>query len=148
MRMQFPADDGPLDPSWFAPLERIEALCPKEGSLRFFALPDFMVMGRVVRPPRPTITLYKHAYTRRSINLDDAGVAYRYVAPSDDRRSGRYVRHQSPHRALDALGLFELPWLKPGLGIEGLGPNPYRRPGDVSASTTEGGAGHGHLRVV
>ena len=53
--------------------------------------------------------------TRRYINLDDAGGTSRYVAPADITRGvGRYLA-ESLTDALDALELWELPWMKPGL---------------------------------
>lgn len=116
MRMQFPEADGPLDPEWFQPLYDLFPSIPAEGSLKYFDPNDFMVMGRIVRPPRPSITLYKHRYTRRYLNLDASGQAYRYFAPplaSD--RPGQYLPHDDLISALRGLGLAELPQLKPVL---------------------------------
>ena len=116
MRMQFPEGDGPLDPEWFRPLFDLFPLVPAEGPLKYFDPDDFMLMGRIVRPPRPAITLYKHRYTRRYLNLDASGQAYRYLAPPiDSDRSGQYRRHKDLHAALSGLGLWELPQLKPML---------------------------------
>lgn len=117
-RLEFPpADDGPLDPGWWAPLDALGRVIAGEPRYRFFELADFMVMARVVRRPRrPDLLLYKHGYTRRYLNLDDAGHAYRYVAPREiGRGSGRYVRHRDLRTALDHLDLWELPWMKPSL---------------------------------
>jgi len=51
-----------------------------------------------------TIHLYKHRETRRYLNLDDAGHAYRYCGPvpgdEADLMSGTYRLHQSLAAAL------------------------------------------------
>ena len=150
MRMQFPDGDGPLDPEWFRPLVDVFPSVPAEGSLRFFDLEDFMVMGRVLRRPRPDVTIYKHRYTRRYLNLDGAGQAYRYLPPASGSNGyGSYRRHGDLGAALAGLGLWELPKLKPSLARL-LGVDP---PFDGGAIDTDGrDAGeevrHGHLRMV
>ena len=116
MRELLPPPDGPLDPSWWAPLEGVARLVVGEPAYQFFDLGDFMLMARLVRPPRPAITLYKHYWTRRYLNLDDAGHAYRYIAPREYSTSnGRYVAHRNLKDALDHLRLWELPWMKSSL---------------------------------
>ena len=54
--------------------------------------------------------MFKHVDTRRYLNLDVDGAAYRY-----DDGDGTYVRHETLRDAVDALGLWELPWLRPEL---------------------------------
>ena len=117
-RLDFPPDDDrPLDPRWWAPLDAVGRVIAGEPRFRFFDLGDFMVMARVVRRPRrPDVLLYKHGYTRRYLNLDDAGHAYRYVPPRENGRgTGRYVRHRDLLTALDHLKVWELARLKPSL---------------------------------
>jgi hypothetical protein len=113
----FPPDGGPLDPRWSAPLDAVARAIVLEPRYRFFDVADFMVMGLVVRrKPRPDIFLYKHGYTRRYLNLDEGGHAYRYAPPRDVQRgSGRYMRHRSLRDAVDHLLLWDLPWMKPSL---------------------------------
>jgi hypothetical protein len=159
MRVQFPEGDGPLDPEWFRPLFDLFPTIPAEGSLKYFDPDDFMVMGRIVRPPRPSITLYKHRYTRRYLNLDASGQAYRYFAPPlGSGRSGQYRQHKELRSALSGLGLWELPQLKPMLARVLAEDPPWDDDlldGDESCAEAEqaeqvekGERGHGHLRLV
>jgi hypothetical protein len=148
---EFPPSDGPLD-EWFAPLEAVARLIEGNPRFRFFDLGDFMVMERLVRPPRPTIVLYKHYFTRRYLNLDEWGTAYRYIAPPPDSdRSGRYVRHRDLASAIAGLQLWELPWMKPGLEVCQRGvdwQDPWlARPDSEHLGDLEGELG-GHLRLV
>lgn len=117
MRHLFPPDIGPLDDHWIRPLEGVARAIAGVRRYRHFDLDDFMIMAEVVRRPRPDLILYKHYFTRHYLNLDQAGHAYRYVAPRDWRstRSGRYIAHRDLGTAVDALELWELPWMKPGL---------------------------------
>lgn len=123
MRYRFPSGDGPLDPEWFAPLEAVARALAGHPRARFFDLADFMVMCRLVRRGRPDLLLYKHYYTRRYINLDDAGHAYRYFPPRSlrSRSHGRYLPYVDLLTAVDRLDLWELPWMKEGLEEHRLG---------------------------
>lgn len=114
-RLVFPFEDRPLDSSWTAPVEGVARIAIADPRYEFFDLSDFMIMARVLRRPRPSIVLYKHYYTRRYINLDDDGHAYRYGAPRSLAGDGRYVRHRDLWQALDHLELWLLPWMKEGL---------------------------------
>lgn len=93
MNITFPSDDGPLDPSWFRPLHEVSDDIRQK--FRFFDPDDFMMVGRIERNPRPSIVLHKHVLTRRYLNLDDSGQAYRWIMPKDPHHggSGRYVKH-------------------------------------------------------
>ena len=113
MALDIPDDTGPLSAEWIAPLQLIAARQAGERLVHFLDIDDFMIMARIVRPPRPTIVLYEHCYTRAYLNLDADGQAYRYV-PMRRSSHGRYDR-QPLDQALRALGLDQLPWLKPGL---------------------------------
>ena len=53
--------------------------------------------------------MFKHVDTRRYLNLDVDGAPYRADG------GGTYVRHATLRDAIDALGLWELPWLQPEL---------------------------------
>jgi hypothetical protein len=63
-----------------------------------------MFMGAIDRGRRDRIWLYKHIETRRYLNIDAAGHAYRYIPPLFDR-DGRYIAHR---RLADALAHLEL----------------------------------------
>lgn len=120
MKRMFPPDEGRLDASWFDPLLKVQRALAAPGGMpsdRFFDPHDFMIMERLVRRPRPDLWLYKHIHTRRYINLDADGHAYRYFPPRspDSTREGQYRRHRDLRSAVRTLGLWELPWMKPGL---------------------------------
>ena len=111
MRYEFPNQEGPLDVAWIEPLRMIERVLAQPGATvadSFFDLDDFMIMTRLIRSPRPSIVLYKHRHTRRYINLDDAGHAYRYYPPPrpDSRGNGQYRRHQDLRTAINNVGLW------------------------------------------
>jgi len=119
MKYSFPDPDGPLAPEWKAPLERMMAITAGDRRYRWLDPDDLMVMVRLLRPPRPSIVVYKHSYSRRHLNLDDSAQAYRYIPPRRGSKSqGRHDRHRSLDDALKALALYELPWMKPGLELE------------------------------
>jgi hypothetical protein len=78
------------DPNW-VPLEQIVELA---GAAGFEVLADeFMAMGEVQLPDEATVYLYKHRDTRRYLNVDAPGHAYRF----DD---GRYEAWRSPSPAV------------------------------------------------
>lgn len=119
-RLVFPPRQGPLEGRWTEPLEMVHRALRGGEQLPsddFFDLGDFMIMARIVRHGRPDIQLYKHIHTRRYINVDPAGHTYRYRPPRslDSNRTGSYWPHRSFRRAIEDLGLWELPWMKPGL---------------------------------
>ena len=135
MKYAFPTESEPLEP-WFEPLHLVAAAIAGNRLYRFFDCDDFMIMGRVVRTKRPDITLFKHRYTRRYLNLDATGRPYRYIPPrADADGSGRYVVHRDLRIALFQLALWDLPWMKPGLEAERC---------DLSWEEWS----HGHLRLV
>lgn len=117
MRLVFPPYDGPLSDDWTRPLEAVARTIAGVRRYRFFDLGDFMIMAQVRRRDRPDLHLYKHVHTRRYLNLDAAGHAYRYVSPRTvaSKSSGRYLAHKDLRAALDHLELWLLPWMKPGL---------------------------------
>lgn len=83
----------------------------------FFDPDDFMLMSWC-RSDRPKdVMLFKHIDTRHYLNLDADGAAYRYVpaATDDPDDQGTYVRHMTLRDAVDAVGLWELPWMRPEL---------------------------------
>jgi hypothetical protein len=111
-----PRDEHPLDPVWWAPLVAVAALVAGNEDHRFFDIADFMLLARLKRGSRPRIFLYKHAFTRHDLNLDELGNAYRYVAPGPNATGrGQYRKLPDIDQAVSALRLWELPWMKPGL---------------------------------
>lgn len=72
---------------------------------------DFMYMGAALSVTGSlSIHLYKHRETRRYLNLDDGGHAYRYCGPVPgvawDVMSGMYRLHRSLAAALVAVADF------------------------------------------
>jgi len=153
VRFLFPPEDQPLDQSWWRPLEQVAQSVAGRPRYRFFDLSDFMMMCGINRAPRPRLILYKHSYTRRYLNLDDAGLAYRYIAPRETSSgSGRYLVHRTMEEALEALALWELPWMKPELEAHTGGlsweDRWMLRPDRGDDGCDVGGGAHGHLRLV
>jgi len=120
MRMQFLDDVTANDPAWAEPVFSVQRALEHSTFLadRFFEPRDFLHRGKVLRSGRPDIFLFQHFYTRRYINLDASGHAYRYLPPKRDARPeylGQYRPHSDLRHAVDNLGLWEMPWMKPGL---------------------------------
>lgn len=65
-------------------LEQVCALSVSNARLPTLDAYDFMYMMRVRSDAGVDIHLYKHIMTRRYLNLDDQGHAYRYVGPRGD----------------------------------------------------------------
>jgi hypothetical protein len=75
----------------------------------FFDPDDFMLLSWA-RPDRPPhVEVFKHIDTRRCLYLDRDGTAHRH----DDE--GGAWRVATLREAVDGLGLWELPWLRPDL---------------------------------
>jgi hypothetical protein len=94
----------PDAPDW-RPLVAVARLSRVSNALRSLDEQDFMYMAAASSVHRAlTIHLYKHRETRRYLNLDDAGHAYRYCGPGPeddaDLMSGTYRLHQSLAAAL------------------------------------------------
>jgi hypothetical protein len=96
-RLVLPSVEPPavLDDSWWMPLILFFSRLKEERSCDLW-LPDwdwrqFMVMHGIERRPRPFIVTYKHIETRREVNVDRSGWAYRYRAVGE---VGRYDRHK------------------------------------------------------
>jgi hypothetical protein len=69
---------------------------------------DFMLVSWAMPDCPAHIKVFKHVHTRRYLYLDGDGTPYRL---DDD---GSYVRHATLRDAIDALELWELPWLRRG----------------------------------
>lgn len=118
-QMSFPSADelakcGP----WCRPLHLVEAAVAGQPFAQYFSVDDFMCMGMLRRRRRPDLLLAKHVHTRRYLNLDAEGHAYRYLPPPEDSDSnGQYRPYRDLIAAIDALHLHEMPWLY-GSGFE------------------------------
>jgi hypothetical protein len=92
---------------WCAPLHMIERAVAGADFARHFDVCDFMVMAAFRRRGKPLLYLYKHAITRRYLNVDAAGQVWQYIAPKHDRPDdrGRYVKLRDIRTAVAALDL-------------------------------------------
>ena len=109
---------------WCEPLHMVERVVGSHPDGKYFDVDHFGVGVTLHRRGRPDIFLYKHYFTRRYLNLDAAGHAYRYHPPRSDRGSGQYRRHRDLHAAIDDLHLWELPYLAGNQWTGTLGPRP------------------------
>ena len=109
-------DSGPLDDSWLEPLRLVQkSLLHKfrPVSHDFFRIYHFMVMAKLVRSGYPDMLIYKHQFTRRPLHVDHELQAYLYVPPRDlhSDEQAQYLPYDSLREAVDALNLWELPWM-------------------------------------
>jgi hypothetical protein len=94
------------------PLEGVARLARQSDELPSFHEAEFMYIGAAWNArKRLRIHLYKHFDTRRYLNLDDAGHAYEYWAPSsvdehDDLAGGWYRLHRSLAHAVAHVDLW------------------------------------------
>ena len=112
-RMSFP-DEGDLRDcsDWCKPIHMVEAAIAGQAFAKYFRVDDFMCMGMLHRHRRPNLILNKHYFTRRYLNLDATGHAYRYLPPPPrSTSSGQYRPHKDLVSAIDALQLHEMQWL-------------------------------------
>lgn len=65
-------------PVW-APLETLARVCARRSALPPLCVSKFMYMGRLRANGRDDVHLYKHVDTRRYLNIDRLGHAYRYA---------------------------------------------------------------------
>ncbi len=100
---------------WCAALHLVESKVVDLPDGKFFDVDDFMIMGGWHRRGKPMIYLYKHGFTRRYINVDMDGIAWRYVPPAqlDDDHLGHYRRLSGLNVAVARLELWEMPLMVP-----------------------------------
>lgn len=112
-RMSFPSEeDVDVCNDWCEPLHLVARAIVHHREAAYFDVADFMVMGKLHRRGRPDLILYKHCDTRRYLNLDAGGHAYRYLPPPTGSESlGQYRQHRDLTAAIDELRLAELPCL-------------------------------------
>jgi hypothetical protein len=89
---------------------------------KYFDVDDFMIMSRLT-DSFGTVTHYQHSTTRRYINIDNFGTTYTYNERNYDRGDRRhgYSDTQRLRNAVEALGLWELPWMSSELTADRLG---------------------------
>ena len=109
---EFSARLGIADAPVWGPLEAVARLARTCADLPSFHEGEFMYMAAVYDDHRGVaIHLYKHIDTRRYLNLDDEGNAYRYCDSDDDLDDdtfgGRYVRLRTLEEGIARLDLGE-----------------------------------------
>jgi hypothetical protein len=119
-RISFPDEDRRDGcGQWCRPLHMVEAAVAGQPFAKYFVVDDFMCMGMLHRKGRPDLILNKHIHTRRYLNLDANGHAYRYLPPPPGSESyGQYRLHVDLVAAIDNPHLYEMPWLS-GSGFDG-----------------------------
>lgn len=91
-----------VDPAWWEPLMRFAAMAAGLG-LPVVDVDDFVYSAHVDRPGLPVLHVYRHLHTRKYLNIDAAGTAWRYVGPG--RGSEGYEQLDDPS---DAIGRAEI----------------------------------------
>lgn len=107
---------------WCKPLHIVEAVVVGKPWAKYFDVDDFMIMSRLV-DSGGTITHYKHRDTRRYINVGADGTTYAYDERDWEQASSRfgYSATGRLRASVEALGLWELPWLRSELAADRLG---------------------------
>lgn len=98
--------------AWCEPIHIVERAIADQPFGKYFRIEQFMCMGKVHRSKRPDLVLNKHSLTRRYLNLDADGNAYRYIPPKNPNSlaEGSYRRFGTLVDAIDELDLHLLPW--------------------------------------
>ena len=99
-----PEDQAPLL-EWWTPLLLAASAGRRERVPWPIHLDDFMLMGRVDRGSRPAVWIYKHRDSRRELNLDATGQAYRFTRTPKAASYGRFTAC----RIRQAIFLADLP---------------------------------------
>jgi hypothetical protein len=91
--------------AWCMPLHLVEKAVAGQPFANGFSVWDFMIMGRI-DDEHGSIVLYKHRDTRRYINVDNTGHAYRYSPGRPQRgRRGDYLPLRTLSEAIAELNL-------------------------------------------
>ena len=85
-----PEDEAPLL-EWWTPLLLAASAARRERIPWPIHLDDFMLMGRVDRGTRPAVWIYKHRASRRELNVDSTGQAYKFTRTPNAASYGRFT---------------------------------------------------------
>ncbi len=85
-----PEDEAPLL-EWWTPLLLAASAARRERVPWPIHLDDFMLMGRIDRASRPAVWIYKHRGSRRELNLDATGQAYKFTRTPNASSYGRFT---------------------------------------------------------
>jgi hypothetical protein len=90
MDLWYPPDDEAPLLEWWMPLLLAAAAARRERVPWPIHFDDFSLQGRVDRAGRPAIWIYQHHASRRELNLDSTGQAYRFTRTPNARSFGRF----------------------------------------------------------
>ncbi|MET0901994.1 MAG: hypothetical protein ABWZ52_02030 [Acidimicrobiales bacterium] len=158
-----PEDEAPLL-EWWTPLLLAASAGRRERVPWPIHLDDFMLMGRVDRGSRPSVWIYKHRDSRRELNVDSTGQAYKFSRTPNAAGYGRFTAcdirtavHQADlPRFVEAVWFDEPPLkaLPPWPGSDREAPD-VEEPPPVSPSAAHPtrrrprpGARRGHLTLI
>jgi hypothetical protein len=105
MDLWYPPDDEAPLLEWWTPLLLAASAGRRERVPWPIHLDDFMLMGRVDRGTRPAVWIYKHRDSRRELNLDSTGQAYKFTRTPNAASYGRFTAC----RIRQAIFLADLP---------------------------------------
>ncbi len=87
-----------VDPRWFSALERLAESLAADGRLPRIDPDDFMYAARVTREELPVLHVYRNAFTRKCLNVDEGLRLWRFVGGSELEG---YRLIEKPAEALD-----------------------------------------------
>jgi hypothetical protein len=93
------------DRSAWPPLERLATLVAARPGLPPVDPDDFLYCARIPRKDLPVLHVYRHVLTHRYLNVDEAGLVWRYVGPGGKGEEPRYALIED---VAEALALTEL----------------------------------------
>jgi hypothetical protein len=91
MDLWYPPDDQPQLHEWWVPLLNASRAARLDRCPWPIHIDEVMLMGRVDRPSRPAIWIYKHIDSRRELYLDATGQAYKFTRTPKGRSLGRFT---------------------------------------------------------
>lgn len=92
MDLWYPPPHEPHLFEWWAPLLTASRQARRVRCAWPIHLDEFQLMGRVDRPSRPAIWIYKHVESRRELHLDAEGRPYTFTPTPNAKGSGRFNR--------------------------------------------------------
>ncbi len=92
MDLWYPPPDQPPLLEWWTPLLSASAAARREQVPWPIHADEFDLQGRVDRPGRPAIWVYRHARAGEELYLDDTGQAYQFTRTPNARSYGRFTR--------------------------------------------------------
>ena len=98
MDLWYPPDDEAPLLEWWTPLLLAASAARRERVPWPIHLDDFMLHGPGRSRPRPAVWIYKHRDSRRELNLDATGQAYKFTRTPNGRSLRPLHRVRHPQR--------------------------------------------------